>query len=561
VKSFLSKDAVVVGFLLVVFATLGITSFLQKAPAWDEPYHLVRGYLPLRDGIFSLSTTHPPLSEILTAIPLIFFQEVKSPPTQTSDDFRSLGYNFLWRNNADPQKMLYACRLVTIFLGILLGWVIYLWSRKLWGVRGGVFSLFFYALSPTILAHARLATNDVACAFFIFLSFYFFWRWYREMRRRYFYLGSIVASLALVSKFSAVVIIPFVFIFIVAANRVHLPREKRKQLSKDLSRILIFSIIVLLVIAASYGFTPKTIPVNPQISERVLAKTGGLARPLIKGIYFLTSTISLPWNQYLRGFEVVLFEYAQLDPYPAFCAGKISRDGFWYFFLITFLIKTPLATLILLGASCVLLKRLRSDYLFILPFMLTFFILASLSKLQIGLRHLLPIYPFIFLWLGGLSTLRWKWKKVFLTVICLWYVAAHAAIYPHYLAYFNELIGGPKNGYKYLVDSNLDWGQDLKGLKHYMEKHGIDKINLSYFGMGLCEYYGIDYEYLPSPGGLTTLRAPRDYVFSMPQEGLIAVSATNLQGVYFNNPGIYDWLKSRKPKDYIGYSILIYDAK
>jgi hypothetical protein len=137
------------------------------------------------------------------------------------------------------------------------------------------------------------------------------------------------------------------------------------------------------------------------------------------------------------------------------------------------------------------------------------------------------------------------------------------------LAYFNEFIGGPKNGYKYLVDSNLDWGQDLKGLKHYMEERGIERIKLGYFGSADAAYYGINYDYLPSVGLAPT--EPGQYWWYeidskekaqlAPQTGTIAVSATLLA-----HPGwmgwfgaAYGWLEQYEPIDQVGYSILIYE--
>jgi hypothetical protein len=134
-------------------------------------------------------------------------------------------------------------------------------------------------------------------------------------------------------------------------------------------------------------------------------------------------------------------------------------------------------------------------------------------------------------------------------------------IHPHYLAYFNELIGGPDNGYRYLVDSNLDWGQDLKGLGLYMRERNIEKVHLSYFGAADPHNYGIRYEWMPS------YYLPNDYLndkgqitpFRIPDSGIVAISATNLQNLYFTDKTFYDWLKRYDPVEKIGYSIFIYD--
>jgi hypothetical protein len=138
----------------------------------------------------------------------------------------------------------------------------------------------------------------------------------------------------------------------------------------------------------------------------------------------------------------------------------------------------------------------------------------------------------------------------------IWYVVASLFIAPHYLSYFNEIIGGPDKGYKYLVDSNLDWGQDLKGLKKYMDDHAIKRISLSYFGIDSPKRYGIEYDWLPSHH-LYNPRPENEKKF--PVNRFLAISATNLQGVYLEPKDMYKWLREYEPVAKIGYSIFIYD--
>jgi hypothetical protein len=184
------------------------------------------------------------------------------------------------------------------------------------------------------------------------------------------------------------------------------------------------------------------------------------------------------------------------------------------------------------------------------------FCFFSLNNHEIGLRYILPIYPFLFVFAGKAAQLFLSSKMLIGLYIAAitWYLGSSYFIHPHYLAYFNELVGGPNNGYKYLVDSNLDWGQDLKGLKEYMEKHAISRINLSYFGSDSPERYGIAYNWLPS----FYLRDPNPEKHESILKGWVAISATNLQGVYFDDRNIFAWLRSRKPVAKIGYSIFIY---
>jgi hypothetical protein len=177
----------------------------------------------------------------------------------------------------------------------------------------------------------------------------------------------------------------------------------------------------------------------------------------------------------------------------------------------------------------------------------------------IGLRYLLPIYPFLFVFAAGgiASLLTGKFGAIPCGFLALWYIGASLFIQPHFLAYFNELAGGPGNGYKYLVDSNLDWGQDLKGLGKYMRAHHIPKVCLSYFGSDTPDRYGIAYEWLPS----LVLNNPTPGKSEVTMHDYVAISATNLQGVYFDNHRTYEMLKSKVPVAKIGYSIFLYDLK
>jgi hypothetical protein len=214
------------------------------------------------------------------------------------------------------------------------------------------------------------------------------------------------------------------------------------------------------------------------------------------------------------------------------------------------------------------IRKLESEEWYLIIAAACMFFLFSMGRVQIGFRYLLPILPMVYVLISRLMTAdfftRARYSIPF-GIICLWYLLSSVTIYPHYLAYFNELAGGPDNGYKYLVDSNLDWGQDLEGLKEYMDENSIDSIKLSYFGSADADYYNIHYEYLPSiglrpdePGDLWWYEEGNEEKCGYVQ-GLVAVSATNLQGVLLENRECFKWLEDYEPIAKIGYSILIYD--
>jgi hypothetical protein len=197
------------------------------------------------------------------------------------------------------------------------------------------------------------------------------------------------------------------------------------------------------------------------------------------------------------------------------------------------------------------------DDLFLLIPIFAVFGFFSINHQSIGLRYILPVYPFIFVLAGGIVV---QFKKIqYLSYILIaWYALSSVSIYPDYLAYFNEIVGGPKNGYRYLVDSNLDWGQDLKGLKKFMDKNKIERIYLSYFGTDSPERYGIQYDrlpnyYLKNPESLQNIK--------FPIKGYIAISATNLQGVYLQSQNMFQEFAKNEPVEQIGHSIFVYYIK
>jgi hypothetical protein len=250
---------------------------------------------------------------------------------------------------------------------------------------------------------------------------------------------------------------------------------------------------------------------------------------------------------------------------PAFFWGEYSYAGWWNYFLVAFLIKTPLGSLILIGASLLFYRAGNSlgrrEAIFILLPVIVIFVLTSQSQVNIGLRHILAVYPFLFVLASRLVTVRFRrqWLGPLLLGAPLVMTAVSAIrIAPHQLAYFNELVGGPDQGYRYLSDSNVDWGQDLKGVKAYMVKENLSIIYLSYFGTAPPPYYGIRYQYVPGNWPLEW-PPPRDRVPDTALRKILAISVTNLQDVANPYDPLFRWLWTRMPIAKIGHSIFVYD--
>jgi 4-amino-4-deoxy-L-arabinose transferase-like glycosyltransferase len=512
---------------LLVFAIKASTSMVQESATWDETNAFGIGQYLLQTGKWDVngSILHPPLPYYLSSIPLLFFPIDKAlwkhVPAQGKEPFYNpmvsidRGQALLSSPENRGDRLLTLSRLMMVFVAMLLGWFVYLWAYKLYGSSGAISAIILYAFCPNILANARLITPDIVITAFSFITLYFFWKLLKYGSVIDAVFGGIALGLALLSKFTGVLIVPVC----IALAAVYLWKYR----SLPLRNCLIFGALGFVVLLLGYRFD---------------------LGPFFTGIEFQQ-------------------RHAHMG-IPGFLSGEYSTHGWWNYVLVAFVLKTPIAGMLLLvSAFFIYLWNIRKnggfEELFLLVPAAVIFGFFSVNSQAIGLRYILPVYPFLFVFAAGAAKtlLSRKFLATVYGVLIVWYIGASFYIHPHYLAYFNELAGGPDNGYRYLVDSNLDWGQDLKGLGRYMREHGIPKVCLSYFGTDTPERYGIAYDWLPS----YVLRNPSPGVQKIMLHDWVAISATNLQGVYFINKDTYAMLKAKQPVAKIGYSIFIYNLK
>jgi hypothetical protein len=270
---------------------------------------------------------------------------------------------------------------------------------------------------------------------------------------------------------------------------------------------------------------------------------------------------------FFQGFQPWLFGLQRFltlarEGQPAFFLGQISYQGWWSYFLVAFLIKTPIGSLLLITAALVFHRAGsalgRREVVFLLLPVLTVILAATQAKVNIGLRHILPVYPFLFILASRVTTVRRRWLTPLVVGALVLTTVAALRIAPHQLAYFNEIVGGPDQGYRYLSDSNLDWGQDLKGVKAYMEKEKLPITYLSYFGSAPPGYYGIRYQYVPGAWPLEWPPSGETVAAEAPRK-ILAISVRNLQDASIPHIPLFGWLRLRQPIAKIGYSIFIYD--
>ncbi len=563
----------------VVFLALTSYSFTGMSATSDEPVHLVTGYAGLIAGDHRFDPEHPPFIRMWAAMPLMFQNSIRfdardldnlTPANWVSITQSWFGFLFLYKLNPGDE-LLYPARFMITLLGVLLGVFLFYWARTWFGYWPAVFALGFYTFEPNILANSSLVTTDLGVTCFFFGAIYFLWRTCRSLSAWNVIGLSVSTLLSVISKYSGVVLGPIILsLLLIRSIRVEpwpCTIGRAREIGSRLRRLVASgSIVVVLAVVswvgiwASYGFRfmPSDTPGWQFHFDR-----DGLAlerAPKMAAIVrFIDSHYLLP-NAYSEG---MLLTQTRSRGRVTYFLGKSEVRGYWDYFPLAFLIKTPISLILLFLTGLVLCAVRWKDFLrnsvFLLVPIFVYMAFAMSSSMNIGLRHILPIYPFVILLAALATTSILKSKPrvaaASLSLMCVFWLIEFARVYPHNLAFFNTFIGGPKNGYKYLSDSNLDWGQDVKGLKQWMDQHHVQHINLAVFGPADPAYYGIDATYIPGADFYATSH------LSLPKlPGYLAVSYMVLQGVDLDENGrrFFKPLFDKQPVAIIGNSIRVY---
>ncbi len=533
-----------IGVIGLAFA-LALSSAVKKSPTMDEGNHIARGAAFLGTGDPRLSLEHPPLVNTLSALPAHLLLDLRLPldegPWWKDAEWYHFADNFLWRSNDNFEQIVFLARLPIIALGLLLMALVFRWASELGGRRAGLLALALVALDPNILAHTRLSTTDLGGALFVFLAAFAMWRYAQKERQTTTLLATGIAlGLAFSAKMSAALFGPFLALALLADTLLTKKPDRARRTLTRLLELAAMAVLAGITVWAIYGL--QTGPLDP----------GGP---------------TLPAPTYLRGIRAILSKSSASS--PNYLLGQINEQGWWYYFLVALLFKTPLFTLALWLTSWV--HRPSRLALFTLLPAFLYLCTVMTSSLNIGYRHLLPILPLLAVYTGQIAHRnnrpRSAAKGVTPTTsflpyaLGIWFVLNALLIYPHFLAYFNGLGGGPDEGWRALTDSNIDWGQDLKGLQAYMDAYEIERVKLSWFGSAYPESYGIVYDPLPGVGFGSHWELWSDPPFDRhnPEPGIYAISVSNLVGSVFPDHEIYAWFRQREPTAKIGYSIFIYE--
>lgn len=500
---------------MLVPAVLGLGQIRSTSATYDEPVHLAAGYTDLVDGRFRLNALdHPPLAEMWAALPLLALRPNVFPthPAWLNAAVYHYGDLFLNQNRVSGRKLLGTARVWNLLtLTVLLAAALVLWARRLEGDEGALGAAIAFAFCVPWIANASLVTTDAMSAALFFVAFSLMS--VRPRPRRVWLAAGAVTGAALASKFNMVVLPALMTCCLLGEAKV----ERRAVDWKSFGGA-VFSSIALLT--------------------------------LCYGVYHLAL--------FYDGLQATFSRLSQGR--PSYLMGRWSSQGWWYYFPVAVLVKTPLP-LLLLGAGGAVLaaRRKAAEAVWLLLPPIGYFLASLTTKTQIGYRHILPVYPFLCLWAGLALARLWRTAgRVAAVVLAAWLAVTVARVHPHHLAYFNEAAGGPADGAKWLADSNLDWGQDLKGLSEAVAARGNPPVVLSYFGSDDPAAYGLSYAPVGMIGNVERAGAP-DGVLRPGAPVLFAVSQTNASAVYFERKDAFAWLESRAPVARPGWSIALYD--
>lgn len=510
-------EIVAAALLIAAFWLQLVMALPQLSATSDELPHLVAGYLYWKTQDFKINKEHPPLVKLIAAAPLLYLRPkfdsnwiLLNPGSGVRE--WDMGFRFLYENNAD-QLLLWG-RLPMTFIAVLGAVVTFLWARDMFGRAAGLFALSLYAFSPNLLAHGMLITTDVPLTSFTILTLYLFWKqkpppsWGSSVG-----LGLALGA-AMSSKFSGA-LWPLI-ISLLAGLRASRGPDRGRRLVAEAKGLLVTGAVAFVFIQATFLFS---------------------AAPFA----------------YFEGASWVNMNHSPTALY--FLFGQFKPNGWWYYFLLAFLVKATIPTIVpaLLALMDLVKRKLECAWneMVLLAAVLIYMVVVSLWADNLGVRYLLPVFPLLFIWSSRIIPDVWQKTsgKVACVALAGWQAWAALSSFPNYLPYFNEIVGGPARGTLYLTDSNVDWGQAIKQIPQYLRQHSSGRVEVfSFSPFDNPQYYGVQAPY----------REPKEMmkllVSGRPQPGMYIISAHWLQWMMFRDPA---W-RAYSPAGRIGDSLWVY---
>jgi len=509
-QSFLTRRWVTfagVALLLLVLEGQLLYSVRQESLTWDEGDHIFAGYMSLKHHDFGLNPEHPPLVKMVAAIPLQSMN-LREPQLQNRY-FKSEAYmggrDLIFGN--DFNTIIFRARLFASVFALMTALLAFLAAREMFGTGAGFIALFLIVFEPNFLAHGGLVTTDTGAACCLLASIYAFYRYVKAPSWGRVAVLGVAAGIFFITKHSAVLLPPMLILLAITEllRRRQVGDETRLRQGLKLARAFVVAgIVAIAIMWAGYGFRYSARPAGMQINPPLESTLGNLSPVEGKAITLMARWKLLP-ESWLFGLADVR---SVANTWPTYIFGKVYAHGMWFYFPLAFSIKATVATLIFLPLIIYALatRKLRGwrEILFLSIPPTLYFAISMTSKLNIGIRHILLVFIFVLVLAGGAAwslirhDRRWAWP---IAALLLFHIISSLRAAPtSYMAYANELWGGPANIHKYLTDSTTDWGQQLKAVKRYVDQRGIQQCWFAYTVEPAIPFraYGIPCKTLPT---------------------------------------------------------------
>jgi len=608
-QKYLQKKYKMIIFLIsVVFVTISLINANNDAATFDEIAHIPAGYSYLTQHEIRLNPEHPPLIKNISALPLLFMDlsfDTTQPfwtgnlPKKWDEGQWTAGRHLLWEAGNNPDKIIFWSRVPIVLLSLLLGLFIFKWTKELAGITAGLFALTLYFFDPNILGHNHFVTTDIGVMVFLTFSFYYFIKFIKKPSWKNATLGGFFWGLLHLAKFSSIITLPIFGLVLIAyplLKKLKADKNRTVEWFTYLKRGSVAFLISFAMIWVSY--TINTFNATQEVMSEAIDFNFSPEDKNPKNIYtneilhsLNGNIITRPLVEYGIGMGYVFRRVAGGN--GAYFMGEVSDNAFLSYFPTVFLLKETIPFLLLILLTSIftiyqIISSLKFGYknfvretfndllgwlrtgvtqYTLFGFIIFYSYLSVTGNLNIGLRHLFPIFPFIYILVAKKVHDFFKethnhklvLSKYLFSALLIWLIFEPIANYPYYMSYFNQFAGGPKNGYNYVTDSNADWGQDLKRLENFLDQHPeIDKIRVDYFGGGNPKYY-LGNKYIQWWDSKRPI-----------EKGWYAVSTNFLQGSIYDtrlkddgtprraNDESWRWTLDYTPKYQVGTSIFIY---
>lgn len=495
--------------LLLLMAVNLLAAISRKSITNDEIVHIPAGYYHLVAGEFQFNNEHPPLIKMWAAIPLLFIQP-EEPPI-----INDAGANFVQKSwtshtefwNANRERFLTVSfwpRVMMVPLTLALGVLIFVFARRLFGPLAALFAVALFTLEPTMLAHGRIVHTDVPASLAYLLFFFTLYTYWQSPTWRNSILLGLVTGLALVTKFSMIVlapILPLCFFLQLWTNRKQ-TLKRRSTRAGTVVRAAVIVGIILIIVNASYYF--QRTPLNQSDQLWLQTNSKDSAALILKGINAFAHVVP---TYFLFGIYNVAIH--NKNGHPSSLLGQYSDLGWWYYFPVAFGLKTTLAFLLVAVAALLwsiweLAARRKTKFLWLLTPLVIYVLLSVTGHINIGIRHFLPVFPLLFILGGALidRMVRARHKLAAGAIVIVLFASMifeYARTFPDYTPYMNQIASGAPHWW-YLSDSNVEWGDDVAALADYLKARGETSVRAALAGgWNTLPQYGIEFFSLTPP--------------------------------------------------------------